>query len=508
MIGEGGGPGLPLGTPDAVALESANSAWTFEELDAAASALARRIEELRSDGGRVRIGHAFDLSAEGLVVIHAVARTDAVLAPAHVDWTPRQIERFTATVNPTAMLVSPGRAWPGQWDRHSVSLPGFRPIDLLLPTGRLRQGRAAPAGTDAMISTSGSGGTPRTVCHSWAGLRANASAANARAEATSEDVTLATLAWSHIGGLGVVVRAAEAGSRVVCGPGRFDAAEVGSALVHHRVTLVSVVPVMLERLVRKLEAPPESLRRTLVGGAAVAQPLLEQAVEAGWPVSLTYGMTEMGSQVATVAPGGVATAVKSGDGRFDLRAHVLEGFDVRLADDRELLVSGPSMMLGTLEGGSVDADGWHPTGDLGAEGAEGILEIVGRRANRLVSGGTNVDPEEVEAVLLAHPEVAAACVTGVPDDSWGDLVVAVMVAGPALDPGTDQEPLGTHDLVVRVDAWSRERLDGPRRPRRWRIVDALPQTATGKVDRAAVRSLWIDEPPGDAGHTTETRGDG
>jgi len=305
------------------------------------------------------------------------------------------------------------------------------------------------------------------VCHAWAGLRANAVAANRRNGFSAECAWLATLAWAHIGGLAILVRAAAAGSRVVCGPRAFEAGGVAAALETHRVTHVSLVPVMLDRLLDLGVPAPSALRCALVGGGPASEALIERARRAAWPVSLTYGLTEAGSQVATTVPG---------SGRIAGRP--LDGCEVRIARDGGIEVRGRSVMLGYLEErGSVGEDGWFVTGDLGELDATGRLRVKGRRSSRIVTGGANVDPAEIEALLLRHPAIREACVVGTPDERWGEIVTAVVVP-------CAPDPL----LESQLDAWARERLDGPRRPRRWCFVEDLPQTSSGKVDRSAIRA--------------------
>lgn len=485
--------GLPIGATDAIALEFAGSTgsagstestsavWTWGDLAEAAESLSEQLAAIRVGPTRPRIGQVFDLSPAAVVAVHGIARSGAILAPGHATWDASQVERWVYGVEPDAVLVSAGLEWPGDWRRESVPLPGFGTVDLLLPAGPDRDTggpspggarRGTPAGTDVMISTSGSGGAPRTVCHSWAALRANARASNDRAECGADSVTLATLAWGHVGGLAIIVRTAECGGRIVCGPSRFDAGDVAEALVRHRVTDLSVVPVMLDRLLETgLPAPP-TLRRVLAGGAATTPSLLSRAVEAGWPVALTYGLTEAGSQVATTTPAEAARGV----GALD---RPLEGVEIRLADGGEILVRGPSMLLGYLEGApALDEEGWFATGDFAAPDGAGSLRVTGRRSSRIVTGGTNVDAEEIEAVLREHESIDEVCVVGVPDERWGEVVTAVVAPGPGASRG----------LADVLDAWARERLAGPRRPRAWRIVDRLPRTPSGKIDRVAIRA--------------------
>ncbi len=477
--------------PDAVALESPGQTWTWSEVSEAADALAETLRDLPAVAGRPRVAHVFDLRPEAVVAVHAIARADAVLAMGHFDWADDQCRRFAGTVDLSAVLISPDREWPGPWARRAVALPGFGPVDLLTPLEEARHRHTAPDGTDVLLSTSGSLGVPRVVCHSWAGLRANAVAANRRGGAGPGSSTLATLAWGHVGGLAIIARAGESGGRIVCATPRFDAADAAEAMERHRVTHASVVPVMLERLLASRGRIPDSLEQVLVGGAAVADDLLRRAVAAGWPVSPTYGLTEAGSQVATIAPGSLSSPRVEAHGGtgLGLLDQPLDGFEISVEEDGDVAIRGPAMMVGVLGGEPCRSDAWYRTGDLAARDASGALDVVGRRADRIVTGGSNVDPAEIEAIVRRHPGVKDACIVGVPDERWGDIVTAVVV--PADPETTDLEAAGQHrhetlerDLVV----WVRQHLDGPRMPRRWSFVERLPRGANGKVDRRAVRA--------------------
>jgi len=460
--------GAAVAEESRVAIETGTAVWTPTELSEASAALASQLPRSCA-GGRARVGHAFALSPEAVVALRAIETADAILAPAHLGWTDGQRRRFADALDLDAILVTPGQPWPGRWRRSSLPVPGFGPVDLLTrPSSVSDRAVEVPPETGVLLSTSGTGGRPRVVCHSWAALRANARAANSRTGFEWGGAWLATLAWAHVGGLAVAVRAAESGGRIVFGPRRFDAAAVAGTIERHGVTHVSVVPVMLERLLGLGGRPAPSLRCILVGGAATPRGLLAEALDAGWPVALTYGLTEAGSQVATVMPADVR------EGRGPL-GRLLDGFELRLAADGEIEIRGPSMMLGYLEGPQpFTPDGWLETGDFGARDGTGV--VIGRRASRIVTGGTNVDPEEVERLLREHPRVRAVCVVGRPDERWGEIVTAVVVAH-ALD----------RTLESQLEEYAREHLDSPRRPRDWRFVESLPHTPSGKIDRAAVR---------------------
>ncbi|MEX2466828.1 MAG: class I adenylate-forming enzyme family protein, partial [Gemmatimonadota bacterium] len=162
------------------------------------------------------------------------------------------------------------------------------------------------------------------------------------------------------------------------------------------------------------------------------------------------------------------------------------GVEVRIAAEQEILVRGPTRALGYVGTADpaaephplADPDGWYHTGDLGEIGPDGRLWITGRRSDRIISGGVNVDPVEVEDVLRQHPAVVDVAVVGVPSREWGETVGAVVV------------PVWDTFELSEVEAFLRSRLGGPKRPRVWKIEGRLPLNANGKIDRAAVRALF------------------
>ncbi len=243
---------------------------------------------------------------------------------------------------------------------------------------------------------------------------------------------------------------------------------------------MSLVPTQLLRLLEAAEGapPPASLRCILLGGAGTPSSLLERALAGGWPVALTYGLTEATSQVATAPP--AATRRKPGS-----VGPPLHGVELRIASDGEILVHGSTLAtcyVGEGAGPLTDEDGCHHTGDLGRVDHEGDLWVIGRRIDRIVSGGVTVDAVEVEDALRSHPGVADACVVGVADSIWGERVAAWVEPnwGAALD-------------LHEIDAYLRTRLAPAKLPRRFHFGSGLPRNANGKMDRAAVRRAFRDE---------------
>jgi O-succinylbenzoic acid--CoA ligase len=213
-----------------------------------------------------------------------------------------------------------------------------------------------------------------------------------------------------------------------------------------RITLVSLVPTMLARLLDQGLRNPPTLRWALLGGGPLPPALLERAERAGVPVAPTYGMTEACSQIATFG-------------------WPLPGVELRTTLDGELLVRGP-----IVSPAAVDEDGWLHTGDLATFDERGRLRIVGRKADTIITGGENVAPTEVEDVLLEHPAVTDAAVHARPDAEWGERLVATVVVNGSVQP----EDLQAHCA---------QRLARFKVPKEVTFAPELPRTASGKLLR-------------------------
>jgi O-succinylbenzoic acid--CoA ligase len=318
----------------------------------------------------------------------------------------------------------------------------------------------------ACVFTSGSTGVPRAALLSRGAFVASSDASASLLPLAPGARWLLSMPLCHVGGLSILTRALCAGSAVVVAPEeRWDAKEMVDRMKRHGVTHVSVVPTMLSRIVEAELPPPETVTALLVGGAACPAPLALRARRLGWPVLQTYGLTEACSQVATRKPGDE----RDEPGRV---GPPLPGVDVRIVE-AQIQVRGPMLFDGyASEPGPFTSDGFFATGDLGFLADDGTLYVDGRVDDLIVTGGENVHPAAVEAVLAEHPDVRACCVFGVDDPEWGQVVVAA-VAGSV-----------TEDALAQ---FASEQLSAPARPRRWVVSPSLPQTPSGKVDRRAVK---------------------
>lgn len=332
--------------------------------------------------------------------------------------------------------------------------------------------------TLAIAYTSGSRGVPRGARLSRRAFIASEAAHAANLGWLSDDRWLLCMPPAHVGGLSIVTRSLISRHCVVLSPGTFDPAEVAQTMARDRVTLASVVPTMLHRLLtfesQAWTAGPE-LRAVLVGGAPLSDALREHAVKRNVPILATYGCTEACSQVTTQAP---EQSGRPGSGA------PLPGIEVRIEGD-EIQVRGDVLMdgyLGQDRGGAPwTSDGWLRTGDFGSFLPDGQLLVGGRIDDRIITGGENVVPQEVEACIESVPGIVSACVFSLPHDEWGEEVVAAIV--------TDSTGYSADALRDRLA----KELAPHKRPKRICALGALPLNRTGKVDRSAIAALCSDQ---------------
>ncbi|MCC6849445.1 MAG: o-succinylbenzoate--CoA ligase [Deltaproteobacteria bacterium] len=461
--------------PAGLALIVAGERVTWCELAARVEQAAAGLARLGVGAGdRVALAMASSLPAVALV--HAAQRAGAALVPLNTRLAPPEIAAIVAHAAPAVVVHDAGSA-------DAIAKTGARRVDAAT-LGMGAGGTAPPpapldpAAAATIVYTSGTTGRPKGVVLTHANHWASAAASRAALGVAPGDRWLCCLPLFHVGGLSIVLRSVLDGVPVVLHE-RFDAGAVWRAVVAERVTLLSLVPTMLRRFLAEVEAAPRAhaLRCVLVGGAALDPALHARARARGLPVAATYGLTEAASQVATAGvddtPGDVGRP--------------LPGTSVRIADAGsdgygEILVAGPTVTAGYFRDAEATAaalrDGWLHTGDVGGLDGDGRLRVLDRRGDLVVSGGENVYPSEVEAVLLAHPAVAEAAVYGVDDAEWGRRVEAAIVprAGAAID-----------EAALR--AWCRARLAGYKTPRAIVAVVSLPRTASGKVRRHAVAAV-------------------
>jgi len=349
-----------------------------------------------------------------------------------------------------------------------AALEARRPLALvhakLAPHERARQlaaidGHALADDTAFVLFTSGSTGAARGVVLSRSAIVAAAAASAARLGWRDDDRWLSCLPMAHAGGLSIVVRCLAARRPIVLHDGDFDPGAVLELARARQATLASFVPAQVSAFVELCAAPPPTLRAAVLGGAAAAPTLVEDAVARRWPILPSYGLTETFGQIATArVPGGPPI--------------VLPG--VELVVDETLHVRGPMLATGYLGGPAIAPE--LVTADLGSVDADGAVHVLGRKDDVIITGGEKIHPLEVEAVLTATPGVRAACAFAVADPRWGHVVAAAIATDAAFVP---------EDARARWHA----ALPSHARPRRLAVLPELPLLPSGKLDRRAIAAL-------------------
>lgn len=399
--------------PDTAAVNDLTYEALYERAKAAAGGLPRG----------ARVGLAIPPGVDHVVALHACLLAGALVVPIDL--------RLTEAERPAVDAVFGGevRCAPDAdvRDEHELDDPAI------------------------LVHTSGTTSAPKPIRLTYGNWLWSALGSAVALGVDPEERWLCTLPLSHVGGLSILLRSAIYGTTAIVHE-RFETDRVLDALERpDGPTIVSLVPTTLARLLDAGLTRPPALRWALLGGAPLPPALLARAAAAGVPVAPTYGLTEACSQVAT-----------AGVPLFCTR--------VELEEDGEIVVSGP-----TVSPDAGDGDGVLHTGDLGAlDPDDGTLRIVGRKADTIVTGGENVAPAEVEAVLEAHPAVAEAGVLARPDDVWGEAVVALV----RLRDDAQATPPG------EILDHARARLAGFKVPKDLHVVaDPLPRTASGKLLR-------------------------
>jgi len=445
-------------TPERVAIESGGRAWTYAELDACSDELAASI----SPGSRVST--LTGNTAEHVALFFACAKAAAILHPISWRLAPPEIAYQLDDADPALFLVE---------DEHraladaALELATVQPAPEL-PSRGARSGVPRPDDPLLLIYTSGTTGKPKGALLTHANCFWTNLSLDLATGLTGEDVVLQVLPQFHCGGWNVQpLLAWWKGARVLI-ERTFDAARALDLIERRRVTTMMAVPanyLFMAEDPRFADADLSSLRLAVVGGAPMPVALLEAWAARGVDVVQGYGLTEAAPNVLCLPPEHARRKAGSAGRPYPY-------VECRLSEEGELLVRGPNVFAGYWRNAEATAaafrNGWLATGDLAERDADGDYWIRGRVKDLVVSGGENVYPAEIEAVLHEHPGVVEAAVVGVPDARWGEACAAFVVV---------REPLSEEELRAHC----RERLARFKVPKTFRVVDELPRNSLGKV---------------------------
>ena len=390
-------------------------AVSYGEFDARVSVAQGRLAKLGIEPG-TRVALYLPKDVGYLVLLLALMRAGAVACPVSTRLPAGGVGTLLEGAGCSALISTDEKV-----------LSAIDGVDVLAPDALLAGGERDGRGPEpaeipldrpaTIVFTSGSTGTPKAALHTFGNHYYNAIGSNKNIPLAPGDRWLHSLPLYHVGGLSILFRCLLAGATIALPePG----AGLGRTISEHRATHVSLVSTQLLRLVDEA-SDLSGLRAVLMGGGPIPPSLVEEALARGVPVHTSYGLTEMASQVTTTPPGA------SGE-ELCTAGRALPHREVRISGRGEILVRGETLFAGYLRDGDVDLPlddgGWFRTGDLGALGADGYLKVSGRRDNLFISGGENVQPEEIEAALGRIYGVQEAIVVPVPDEEYGARPVA------------------------------------------------------------------------------------
>ena len=476
---------------------------TYGQLEARVDQLAQLLRDAGLGRG-ARIATLVGNSADQVVLLFACARVGAALAPLSWRLTPRELARQVDLLDPDLLVTEEETAsLARELTRRLARADGLATAyltELATPGVLAAATHAAPSDPAPVhdedpllvVFTSGTASEPKAAVLShrtcwWTNLSLSRTL-----ELTERDVVLSVLPQFHVGGWNIQPLLAWWTGATVVLERTFDAGRVLSLVAEHRVSTMMGVPthyLLLAEHPSFATADLGSLASAVVGGAPMPAPLLRTFHARGVALTQGYGLTEAGPNVLCLPPHEATERVGWAGVPYPY-------VDVALADPAtgerlegaatgELLVRGPGLFSGYLHDEAATRevlhDGWLWTGDVATRDDEGYLRIVDRLRNIFISGGENVAPAEVEAVLRRHPAVSRAAVVGVPDERWGEVGLALVTLRSGV--ATDERDLLEH---------CRAELAGFKVPQRVVAVPGLPEVGIGKTDLAAVRAMVDD----------------
>jgi oxalate---CoA ligase len=456
---------------------------THSELDSAVTRLAGRLSALGVVRGS-RVAMVIVDGSDFIQLLLALVTLGATAAPLNPGYTRDEYAFYLDDLQPDLLLVSAG-------DLHAVRDAGrnVRLVDVSSsvdgpPTlaGASQSARfagAAPEDTALLLHTSGTTSRPKQVPLLQRNLAASSRSIAGFYGLGPEDVSFVAMPLFHVHGLVASTFAALAAGGAVVVPRRFSARAFWPQARQHRVTWFSAAPTLHQMILDRIdsEGAPPTLRFARSCSSALSPVLMERLEQTlGVPLVEAYGMTEASHQMAS-NPLPPAKRVPGSVG-------IASGVEIRVVDDRgqdvpsgEIAIRGPGVTPGYLSNPQANAesffDGWFRTGDRGSLDGGGYLRLAGRIKEMILRGGENISPYEIEDVLRTHPAVADVVCFGIPDEKYGERVGAAV------------QPLGDIDERA-LTAWCRERLAAFKVPEAIYLLDAIPRTPTGKLQRKRI----------------------
>lgn len=474
-------------TPEAPALRFEGRRFTYARLARRTERAAARLCHAWGVRSGDRVAYLGFNHVDQITLLFALARLGAMLVPLNYRLAPAEWQAVLRDCSPVVVLHDGAWAEAAQALAQGGDLP-CHSLDALI--SGWAEGDVPSLGQPhspvLLVYTSGTTGLPKGAVHTQANLLSNMHAAIAGQALLATDIIATVLPLFHVGGLCIqTLPALFAGAEVILLP-RFDAAATLACIAQDRPSLTLQVPATLRALMAHADwtqTDVSCLRAVWAGSSPLPADLIALLHQRGVPVCNVYGATETGPFSIALGPQHAYTHMGS-------CGWPASGVEVRLQPlQAEASVVDEGVGEVSLRAANVvshywpqvaacDADGWFHTGDLARCAADGSYTVVGRSKDMVISGGENIYPVEIESLLLTQPGVAECAVLGLPDAQWGEVLVAVIVTAPGV-------PL---DEAALRNALA-DQLARYKQPRRYVLMDALPKTALGKVQKTVLQGM-------------------
>ncbi|MDP6980214.1 MAG: AMP-binding protein [Myxococcota bacterium] len=500
-------------SPERVALIDGSRTRTYGELDARAAQIAGALVRLGLSPGE-RVSIVQENRIEYVEMAIAIARAGGVLVPLLGALTERE-HRFMVDDADVRLVIALGTesvaravGAVGESDAVALALGDTGGVPDLATMADQEPGEftAVDQKPDALaqiLYTSGTTGNPKGVTHSYASVSAAMSAWANTFDIGPDDRILGQLALSHFGGRGMDV-CWVSGATLVIQPAADPKAMLG-AISEHKITMILAIPTLLRMLLDHPDAADtdlSSLRIVMYAAAPTSPALVRASLERlGAVLHTGFGQTEAYGLNTFMGPDEHVAALEAGGDRLvsvgrecatfaQVRICADDGSEVAPGEVGEICVCAPWATPGFWKRPELDRarlqGGWLRTGDLGRMDAEGYVFLADRMEDKIISGGYNVYPTEVEAALAEHPAVAECAAFGIPDPKWGEAVRAAVTLRP--DHGVSED-----ELI----AFCKEHLAKFKVPKGIDVLDELPKSPVGKILRRALREpFWKDQASG------------
>jgi len=457
-------------TPSRAAIDYGGRVLTYAELAAGADAFAAAFAEAGLRRGD-RVATLTGNSPEHVMVLFACAQLGLILLPLSGRLAAPELQYQLDDAEPSLCLVEDEYRELADATGHS-----WEPLEQPLPARALTDVSVGADDGLLLIYTSGTTGKPKGALLTHANCFWTNMSFDATTGVHGDDVVLQVLPQFHVGGWNVQSLLAWLKGATVILERQFEAERVLRLVAEKRVTTMMGVPpiyLLLTQHPRFADADLSSLDRVVVGGAPMPESLLETWAARGTAIVQGYGLTEAAPNVLCLPPEDAVRKLGSAGKPYPF-------VDVRLGDEQELQVRGPNVFAGYWRNpeatrDAFTADGWLRTGDVAEADDEGYYRIKGRLKDMYISGGENVYPAEVEAVLHEHPNVHDAAVVGVPHERWGEVGVAFVVCQGA-----------TEDELID---WCAARLARFKVPTSVRFVAEVPRNSLGKIQKQGLMAV-------------------